>query len=390
MKTTLTLIKPHLTLQQQTFAEAAAVWLETRKPFIKPVTVKDYNGYLKNLNPHFGAIPLHQITADQIRKYQTHRTGEGASASSVNHESSVIIQILKRAHLWAELQPDYQAVPAPRWTPPKVLTPAQEQRLFELAASNPSWEAALLVITITNNTTASGCEVRGLRLKHIKLDEGIVMIPSDVVKNEFRARLIPLNPAATEAFIRAIARARALGAYAADHYLFPFRVKRNSYDPNRGGSSSFIKKTFRNLRDAAGLPWLTPHCLRHNAITKLLEDPNVSEETVKHIAGHVSQNILKVYSHSRRHVLKNALDSLGKRTSNQTAAVQKQNEQFAKLRSSGCEVRDELREKIQTIAETKTMLDLKSIPTDALEVQYRSMLQELSAHSTQHGCGGAA
>jgi integrase len=46
------------------------------------------------------------------------------------------------------------------------------------------------------------------------------------------------------------------------------------------------------------LPRLTPHCLRHQAITKLLES-GASPETVRQIAGHVGEAMLKIYSHSR-------------------------------------------------------------------------------------------
>jgi integrase len=39
--------------------------------------------------------------------------------------------------------------------------------------------------------------------------------------------------------------------------------------------------------------------LRHHAMTALLENPEVSEETVEDLAGHVSRRMKKRYSHIR-------------------------------------------------------------------------------------------
>ena len=80
--------------------------------------------------------------------------------------------------------------------------------------------------------------------------------------------------------------------------MFPFRICRNSWDPTRPASESWLKKSFNSLREEAGLPWLTPHCFRHMAITAMLEN-GAAPETVRHIAGHVSEQMMRHYSHNR-------------------------------------------------------------------------------------------
>jgi len=50
--------------------------------------------------------------------------------------------------------------------------------------------------------------------------------------------------------------------------------------------------------------------LRHTAITMLLEDPRVSEETVEAIAGHVNRRMIKVYSHVRMANRRQAVSAL--------------------------------------------------------------------------------
>jgi hypothetical protein len=50
---------------------------------------------------------------------------------------------------------------------------------------------------------------------------------------------------------------------------------------------------------AAGLGKLRMYDLRHHAITVMLENPSVSEETVEAVAGHVSKAMQRRYSHVR-------------------------------------------------------------------------------------------
>jgi hypothetical protein len=55
---------------------------------------------------------------------------------------------------------------------------------------------------------------------------------------------------------------------------------------------------YRALREArVKYRW---HDLRHTFITRLLENPNNSEETVRSLAGHVSRKVMEHYSHIRQ------------------------------------------------------------------------------------------
>jgi integrase len=280
------------------FKEAAERWRESRKPYIKEKSYDMYRQYIRALNEFFGELPLQEIHIGHIREYQAWR-GKSAGPSCINHEINTLSQVLKRHGLWNPIKDQYEAMPLPKWIPPRVLTEKEEEHFFIVAASNPEWLVAYLASSITANTTASGCELRGLRLRDVDLSGNppALYIPSDSVKNEFRARVIPLNERAKLQVERLVMRANKLGATRPDHYLMPFREKRNSYDPTR--HTTGWKTAFREVRAAAGLNWLRQHDLRHHAITKLLERPEVSEETVKAIAGHVSKRILEHYSHIR-------------------------------------------------------------------------------------------
>ncbi len=141
-------------------------------------------------------------------------------------------------------------------------------------------------------------------MKHIDLPEtGIpaIYIPEDAVKNTSRPRKIPLNSEARWAVEQCLKRALRLGCCDPEHFLFPFREKRDCYNPARQASRFFLRKSWAKLRAATGFADLRPHDLRHHCITRLLENDQ-NPETVISIAGHVGRKMLEYYAHQRTRV----------------------------------------------------------------------------------------
>jgi hypothetical protein len=81
-------------LCQLEFGAAARAWLETRRPYISPRTQRDYDQYIRILEPFFGEMRLPEITTDLLRAYQRMRQARGAGP--VTHETSALQQMLKR------------------------------------------------------------------------------------------------------------------------------------------------------------------------------------------------------------------------------------------------------------------------------------------------------
>jgi integrase len=294
------------------FPEAVKIWLEEEEIYHadKPKTMKSYRDYVKRLNQVF-RMPLNEIHIGHIREYQRLRKG-AYHARSINNDISLLSRILVKAGLWKPLDDLYRPLPVPRWTPPRVLTEKEEHHLFEVAAKNPDYELAYWVASLTNNTSASGSELRGLKIKNIDMGAKppILYVPSDKVKNEYRARVIPLNERGWTQLDRILGRAGRIGSKLPDHYIFPLRTrsgKNPEYDPTRPASESFLRKQWDKMRQEAGFPWLRPHDLRHQIITKLLEN-GIPEQTVMSIAGHVSREMLEHYSHQRVDAKMRALD----------------------------------------------------------------------------------
>lgn len=306
--------------------DATDTWLKGKRAKGRlPKTLECAEGYVRHLKLFFGDMPLQQFDAGSIKAYQIARTqGVGVfadengdpqpvGASAVNHEVNALQQILRKAGLWAPISDFYAPLKDTEWKPPKTFTTKEEARIFETASNDPNVELFEIVATITRNTTASGCELRGLKMQHLELyaKPPRVHIPPDATKNDIRPRTIPLNAEALEAFTRAVDRAHRLGSHAPYHYLFPFRVNRRLWNPNRPASPSWLRKQTQKMRDATGIQHIRPHAFRHLAVTELLES-GAPEQTVIAIAGWVSRKMIETYSHTRIEAKAEVLKALEK------------------------------------------------------------------------------
>jgi len=298
------------------FPSAARFWMQLRSQSqIAPRTQDGTRAHLEALHRFFHALTLAEITPGHLRAYQIARTANALSQGGailhpwpqtaghdrINHELGCLGQILKQARLWANLRPFYFPLHIPKWSPRTVLSENEELRLWEKAAALPAARLAYLVATITNNTTAAGCELRGLRLKDVQLAGAIGEIYVSQAKNIIRPRRIALNSSARWAVEECLKRALRLGSCEPEHFLFPFYLGPEHYLPTRQASPYFLRKSWEALRRASGFHDLKPHDLRHHCITRMLEE-GVEPETVRAIAGHVTVHMMDYYAHQRTRV----------------------------------------------------------------------------------------
>jgi integrase len=292
------------------FREAAPLWLESRKGQISPRTLSDYTYWKTYLGKFFDDIVLDQIHIGHIEAYQRDRAVV-AGPVCINHECGVLVQILKRAGLWTAIEPHYKPLKLPK---PKVgctLEPDEEDRLFRVASSRPRWRVAYWCSLLTAHTTAGPGEIKNLRIGDVKTDSDMPTISVvEGAKNSERVRTIPLNETAFFAACELLKRAKELGAVRPDHYLLPHRAENGARGADPTKPMGSWRRAWENLRDVAGMPHLRQYDLRHHAITRILENPDVSERTVVEVAGHVSNAMMKRYSHIRMRTKKEALDAL--------------------------------------------------------------------------------
>jgi len=290
------------------FRDAADAWLDSRRPFISKKTAHEYALNIKTLSAFFGEMRLQEITADQVRAYQKMRMTQ-CGPFSINHECCVLSQMRKRIGQPLE---DYQPLPLPKEKRGRALRDEEKQKLFKVAASDPNWLACCCFARISANTTAGPKECMTLRLKDVDIERRIMYVQPEGAKNLHRVRVIPLNDEAFEAIELALARARSLGASKPEHYLFPFRTdKGKKHDPRRHQIT--FKTAWKKLTAAAEIGPLRQYDLRHTAITDLLQDAEVSDETAEALAGHIDPKTKKRYSHTHIEKMRQAVQGLAKK-----------------------------------------------------------------------------
>lgn len=305
-------------LRNLKFAAAGKIWLETRKPYLRTRPFYLASQHIKHLGVFFGETPLRTIHIGHIREYQKLRThnhdnqwAKRAGPSIVNHETSALQSILKRAGEWEKIRPHFEALKLPRWKPPKVLSDEQEMLVFAIASGNPRMELAAWTSSLTVNTSVAGVELRSIQLSHVNMDARIptLLVDAETAKEEIRGRVIVLNSTAQLMMHHCLKRASKLGSYLPEHYLFPFRKGPGHWDPTRPTTASWLRRPFEELKQASGIPWLTPHCFRHQHAT-LSYEAGESEQTIRLRMGHTSERMTRYYSSLRRETQKTAVDAI--------------------------------------------------------------------------------
>jgi len=228
-------------LHTKTVSEALDTWwTNIKEPSVrKPRTKEAYLLYMRHLKRKLGSLILCEINIGHVLEYQRERHKvEGASTWFTNHETNTLSQVMRYADLWDRIEKYFKQLPPPDWTPPKVLTAEEEEFFFKVAGANPEWEVTYWACSLTNNTSAYGCELIHLQKKHIIISHdpkvpSVLHVPDGKVKNEFRARVIPLNETALKQVQRLLeradrlARAQGFTQLYEDHYIFARGIARN-------------------------------------------------------------------------------------------------------------------------------------------------------------------
>ena len=289
------------------FKLAWRAWLDEHSLSISENTLRGYRYHIRHLEPFFGELPLNRIHSGHYESYIDLRE-KTCNGSTLRHELNAVNQMLDRAHLWkgSKLESEYALIQkrrlklAPRRRG-EVLEPDAKDRLIHVAKANPRWLLALCGTVLTLTTTADMGELVHLHLGDIDLGRRTMRI-REGLKNEKRERTITLNDSAFAAIKLILKRyyriVRNLGvAEDPEHYIFPGRKRAGNYDPWRPLGS--WRRAWDRLREAAGMPHIRKKALRRQPITELLEDKEVSDQTVLELAGHVTKEMQNLYSEIR-------------------------------------------------------------------------------------------
>jgi len=216
----------------------------------------------------------------------------------------VLMRVLKSAGRHLQLEDLVQHLPERQSLIGRALTREEQKRLFEAAAKNPDWEHVYSAAALAANTSLRPVEVKHLRRGDVDLFKKILTVRRS--KNQSSHRVIPLNAPALRALSRMVERADQLEHKSQEHYLWP-ACRWGRIDPKKPIAK--WDTAWRALREAAKLPGLRFHDLRHTIITELAE-MGVADHVLESISGHLSRRMLEHYSHIRLHAKREALEAL--------------------------------------------------------------------------------
>jgi integrase len=306
-------------LGRQPFGQAADDYVAARHLELAPASRAKEKQLLVQLRAYFKQDALKAITSKRITDYRTWRAAQKVGPATLNAELGILRRILKRAKLWARVADDIKPLKEPN-TIGRALSVEDKQRLLRTALTKPEWETAYLAAILCLNTTARGCELKGLQWGDIDLFGRMLTIRKS--KTAAGERTIPLTTVAVSALAKLRTRAETFGSVQPTHYIFAAFVPKFTfsgkrvvgYDVTEFDPSTHVnswRTAWRSLTKKAGLPGFRFHDLRHCAITQLAEG-GAADSTIMAIAGHVSRKMLERYSHVRMEAKRTAMEALSK------------------------------------------------------------------------------
>jgi integrase len=284
--------------------ELGRAYLEDYKLRHKAITFAEYA--VKHVIRHLGPMMAVDVTDKTVNTYQNARLKESAAPKTINEEVGFLLRLLGETgdvvRTRLRRRKTLKLV-VPRG-PGKAYKPGEKAAMLAAAkaALSPAIYPALMLAL---NTGKRDAEIRHLQWERLDLSKAVLTV-GDSKTEAGEGRTIPLNSALLEAMIEyAKWYTSRFGTIQSEWYVFPFGSPRPK-DPTRPMVT--LKTSWSNVRKKAGVSgrW---HDNRHTLVTDLAEG-GAGDETIRNIAGHVSKQMLKHYSHIRMEAKRKALEAI--------------------------------------------------------------------------------
>jgi integrase len=295
----------------RTISELAEAYLSEYRLRHKAVTFAEYA--LGNVKRHLGEHMAVEVAEKTIREYQSTRLKEKAAPKTINEEVGFLLRLLgdQGDGIRARLRRQKALKLATGKQVGKSYTPEEKERLLGAAkaARSPVIYPALMMALHAGMRDA---EIRTMQWARLDLFNPKPYVTVGDSKTEAgEGRTIPLNSELLEAMVEYSKwYTKRFGTIQPGWYVFAFG-KPWPKDPTRPVVS--LKTAWKNARKKAKVEgrW---HDNRHTFITGLAESGEAGDETIRDMAGHVSRQMLKHYSHIGMEAKRRAVQSLVSRT----------------------------------------------------------------------------
>jgi integrase len=281
----------------RTFRAYAAEWLDsysgrTAKGLSASTRASYRDAIERAAIPFFGTVHLDRIDPPLLRRYVAHLASQGHAPATVRRYYAPVRALLATAYEDGLLKANPAAgvrvvVKDRRTRTPRWLTPAQTR---ELLAAFPAEHADLALFLATTGCRIS--EALSVRWRDFGPDEhGRIVVRVTTSKTDAGIRSVPLSPA----MIRTLTRRRSETRYAADSDpVFP-SARGTAID-----ARNWRRRVFKPAAESAGVPWATPHKLRHGLASLLAREHHSASDIAAHL-GHADGGVLalRTYIHSQ-------------------------------------------------------------------------------------------
>jgi len=267
------------------FAEAAVTYLD-RLVQSGGKSIDDKRRHLeRRLVPYFGKGRLDSVTDLQVEQYVQSRIAEGFKRATVNRELSTLSHFFNRAINWKWMKRDDKPQIVKSAEPRKPITVLTdiEAGLLMQAAMDDVDPALALFVAFGLNTAMRHSEILKVRYEHIDFDSRRIFIPE--AKAGEREQVITPT-------LASLLANRQQSSGDQKGWVFPVLWS------GRVGHRITMGKQFKRAVLRAGLSCerVTPHVMRHTAITNLVR-AGVDLPTIQKISGHKTYAMVLRYTH---------------------------------------------------------------------------------------------
>ncbi len=278
------------------FAGAADLYLS----MLRESDGKDYQNNEQHLRlhvvPYFGSMRLEKITRFTIEKYKRHCAEKGIAEGTINRTLATFRRMGRLLAAEGVTPQPFPTVKIPRERTRRtfVLSPTEETALLEAALQDSS-SYVWLFVKLALATSLRHSEMLGARFEHF--DSHRRRLRVRVKGGKWRDQ--PL----TRGITIILDRERKMAADP-EGWIFP--------NPGSAtGHTDRMVKAFRRCVVRANLdpPVVTPHILRHTAITRLVA-AGADVKTVQEFSGHESIEMVMRYTHRQDRAIDRALDRM--------------------------------------------------------------------------------
>lgn len=294
-------------------SELADEYFEAYKLRNQSLTFAEYAlGHVKRL---LGGSLKADIGDRTVKDYQTTRLEENAAPKTINEEVGFLLRLLGEQGDFIRAKMRREKTLKLRVGPSLAKAFTEEEKTAMLAearrrATLPNGSKAVYpALCIALRAGIRDKETRRLRWMDVDLVRRIITVAQQSKSDASTGRTVPMNDEVFEAVKNFACWYRSrFDEIRPAWYLFAFG-KPQPHDPTRHQTS--FKTVWAATKDSCGISGRWHDC-RHTFITDLAETGEASDETIRDLAGHVSQRMLKHYSHIRMEAKRRAINALGK------------------------------------------------------------------------------